>query len=264
MDEVNVQVAIGHFHIHGFDAGALGAASLVPDIEILEFAAFHNIREYPPARSLDGVVGFGELYFSKIVAIRNRVRKPGQRRIVRFGTVPGPLVLTIARLLERSAICPSAKPWSASHKLPSESVSGWDEPALMRIGGGTGAGAAFSGGTEGTGVAISGVDEPLVASARAVTPGFPPKGVRYFREDFMCEHDDKKEADDDHARPGGQEPRPRAGPGWGQSGCPRKRFPHVRLHQNDERPDAHGQADQAAGHDGQDGCGHGPGMAPEP
>jgi len=31
MDEVNVQVAIGHFHIHGFDAGALGAASLVPD-----------------------------------------------------------------------------------------------------------------------------------------------------------------------------------------------------------------------------------------
>ena len=77
VDEVDVQFAIGHFHSDGFDAGALGAASPGPDIEILEFMAFHNEREYPPARPLDGVVGFGEMQFDNIFAIRNGVRKRG-------------------------------------------------------------------------------------------------------------------------------------------------------------------------------------------
>src|ERR1700690_2792223 len=77
----------------------------------------------------------------------------------------GSLVLAIARLSERSVVSPSVKPWSASHKLPSESMIGLDEPALMRTGGDTGAGAAFSGGNGGTGIAISRGDEAPVATA---------------------------------------------------------------------------------------------------
>src|SRR5882757_3308333 len=42
--EFDLELAVGHFHIHGFDVGALGTAGLGPQVKILEFMARDAVR----------------------------------------------------------------------------------------------------------------------------------------------------------------------------------------------------------------------------
>jgi len=84
VDEVDVQFAIGHFHSDGFDQARWAPPALAQTSKSLNSWPSTMNVEYPPARPLDGVVGFGEMQFDNIFAIRNGVRKRGSCRIFRF------------------------------------------------------------------------------------------------------------------------------------------------------------------------------------
>ena len=64
--ECNVQFAVGDFHWDGLDVSAVGAASLDPDVEIVELMACNIEREHAITRSADAIKGFGKMKFDSV------------------------------------------------------------------------------------------------------------------------------------------------------------------------------------------------------
>jgi len=67
--EGNIQLAVGDFHVDGFDVGAIGTAGLGPDIKILEFLAFDVERKYTLARPGDAIKSFGKMKLYDVFAV---------------------------------------------------------------------------------------------------------------------------------------------------------------------------------------------------
>src|SRR5882724_7551389 len=83
--ECDLELAVGHLHVHGFNVGALGTAGLGPHIEILELMARDTVRKYTLPHSGDSVVGLAKVQFDGVFAVGQFVCKPGH--VISFGAI---------------------------------------------------------------------------------------------------------------------------------------------------------------------------------